>query len=102
MKEVIIVSICVGIVLVLFCFMTLASSYCIYVSCCKRLCLPGVPHSHNTGDGTEVNHNLSVWYSKTNGTAITLKPELFLKQSDTHDAIKDNQDPALNAKPAIV
>ena len=98
MKEVIIVSICVGIVLVLFCLIILASSYCIYVSCCKRL---RRPHSSNTGDGTEVNHNLSVWYSKTNGTAITLKPALFLKQSDTNDDIKDNQDPALTAKPSF-
>ena len=99
MKELIIVTICVGIVLVLFCLMILASSYCIYVSCCKQI---NLNVSHNAGDGTEVNHNLSVWYSKTNGTAITLKPALFLKPSDTNDGIEDNQDPALNAKPSIV
>ena len=99
MIEVISLLICVGIVLFLFSLMILAISYCIYVSCCKRL---RRPHSCNTGDGTEINHNLSAWYSKTNGTAITLKPALFLKQSDTNDDIKDNQDPALNAKPSIV
>ena len=99
MKEVIIVTICVGIVLVLFCLMILASSYCIYVSCCKRL---RRPHSHNTGDGTEVNHNLSVWYSKTNGTAITLKPALYLNQPDTSDADKNNLDPTLSDKPSFV
>ena len=98
MIEVISLLICGGIGIFLFSSMILAISYCIYVSCCKFL---NRPHSSNTGDGRENNHNLSVWYSKTNGTAITLKPEPFLKQSDTNDAIKDNQDPALKAKPSF-